>query len=109
MAALAGGCIADPASRRFVLDLMGQVTSDTWGLGSAGVEALWKGGWGPGVDGSYLVRQMGEIRVQGRRFVVTVAAIADDGTFVSGQALATAAARRLAGSVSTESDQPPGC
>ena len=63
MAALAGGCIASPASRRFVLGLMSQVTSDTWGLGSAGVEALWKGGWGPGVDGRYLVRQMGEIRV----------------------------------------------
>ena len=109
MAALAGGCIADRASRRFVLDLMGQVTSDTWGLGSAGVPALWKGGWGPGVDGRYLVRQMGEIRVHGRPLVVTVAAIADDGTFASGQALATAAARRVARAARAETNKPSGC
>jgi hypothetical protein len=96
MAALAGGCISSPASRRFVLGLMSRVTSDTWGLGSAGVEALWKGGWGPGIDGRYLVRQMGEIRVHGRPVVVTIAAIADDGTFESGQAIATAAARLIA-------------
>jgi hypothetical protein len=109
MAALAGGCIASSASRRFVLDLMGQVTSDTWGLGSAGVEALWKGGWGPGVDGRYLVRQMGEIRAHGRPFVVTVAAIADDGTFGSGQELATTAARLLARLARTEATHRSPC
>jgi hypothetical protein len=36
------------------------------------------------LDGSYLVRQMGEIRVHGRRFVVTVAAIADEADQPSG-------------------------
>ena len=109
MAALAGGCIASSASRRFVLDLMSQVTSDTWGLGSAGVPALWKGGWGPGADGRYLVRQMGEIRVHGRPLVVTVAAIADDGTYVSGQELATAAARLLARQAGTEATAGSPC
>lgn len=89
MAALAGGCVADEASRVYVLELMGQVTSDAWGLGSAGVPARWKGGWGPGTDGRYLVRQMGIVELGSGQIVVTVAVRPDDGTFESGQTIAT--------------------
>ena len=96
MAALAAGCVGDRASREYVLDLMGEVTSDTWGLGSAGVPARWKGGWGPAPDGNYLVRQMGIVRLDGGRAVVTLAARPSDGTFESGQLLATELAQRLA-------------
>ena len=92
MAALAGGCISDSASRNYLLHEMSQVTSDTWGLGSAGVPAKWKGGWGPGPDGRYLVRQMGTMDIGGKEAVVTIAAISDDGSFESGQAMATSIA-----------------
>ena len=53
MAALVGGCIGDPASRQLLLDSMRSVSADRWGLGAIGGPALWKGGWGPGVDGRY--------------------------------------------------------
>lgn len=89
MSALAGGCVGDAASADYVLELMGRVTSDRWGLGSVGVPARWKGGWGPGSDGRYLVRQMGIIESGGEPFVVTLAARPSDGQFASGQALAT--------------------
>jgi len=93
--ALLNGCIGDPASRDFVLDQMRSVTADRWGLGSAGVPALWKGGWGPGADGRYLLRQMGAIEVGGTEYAVTLAVIPDDGEFVTGQGVATAVARWL--------------
>ena len=67
MSRLAAGCVGSPASRELVLNLMGEVSSDTWGLGSAGVPARWKGGWGPGTDDRYLVRQMGTLSVCRRR------------------------------------------
>lgn len=89
MAALAGGCISDRASVGYVLDLMGQVTSDSWGLGSSGAPARWKGGWGPGTDGKYLVRQMGVLDEGGKQVAVAIAARPSDGQFVSGQAMAT--------------------
>jgi hypothetical protein len=39
-----------------VIDLMSDLTSDhRWGMAAKGFAA--KGGWGPGLDGSYLVRQ----------------------------------------------------
>jgi hypothetical protein len=109
MAALAGGCISSPASRQYLLDLMRQVTSDTWGLGSLGANALWKGGWGPGIDGRYLVRQMGEIWVSGKPIVVTVAVIADDGSFTSAQNIATEVARRVAARAKSLVAGPGGC
>ena len=67
-----------------------------WGLGSAGVPALWKGGWGPGLDGAYLVRQMGVLFIGDSGTVVTLAAIPSDGQFATGQSMATAIAQWLA-------------
>jgi len=96
MSRLAGGCLGRPGSRAYVLRLMGEVSSDTWGLGSAGLPARWKGGWGPGLDGRYLVRQMGVLETGGRRAVVTLAAIPDDGSFETAQSIATSVARWLA-------------
>jgi hypothetical protein len=95
MAGLAGGCVADQASTSLVLDLMGRVTSDRWGLGSLSLPARWKGGWGPGVDGRYLVRQMGVVAYGGDQLVLTIAARPADGQFVSGQTLATQLAQRV--------------
>jgi len=89
MAALAGQCLGDRASTGYLLEQMSNVSSDTWGLGSTGIPAKWKGGWGPGLDGRYLVRQMGVAETSGGRMVITLAAIPDDGTFETGQAMAT--------------------
>lgn len=70
-----------------VLDLMGQVVSDQrWGLGSAGVPAAFKGGWGPGSSGGYLVRQMGILTIHGRPVAVTIATLPGDDSFGTGTA-----------------------
>ncbi len=110
MAALAGGCLSAESGSSYLLGLMGRVTSDRWGLGSAGVAARWKGGWGPSTDGRYLVRQMGLLRLGGRDRVVTLAAVARDGSFESAQRVATAVARWLARRPLTRLDpSPAGC
>jgi hypothetical protein len=93
---LAAGCVADPASRDYVLGLMGEVSSDLWGLGSIGLPVRWKGGWGPGIDGRYLVRQMGLVQVDGGEAVVTLAAIPTDGSFETAQSMASSLAEWLA-------------
>jgi len=93
MSRLAAGCVGSPASSDYVLGLMGEVSSDTWGLGSAGLPARWKGGWGPGIDGRYLVRQMGVLEVSGGEAVVALAVLPDDGSFETGQTMATAVAQ----------------
>lgn len=108
MGALINGCIGERSGREFILAQMSQVSSDTWGLGSAGVPALWKGGWGPGTDGRYLVRQMGRITVDGSDYVVTLAAIPDDGSFASGQVAATEVARWLVDHAGAEANAEPG-
>lgn len=93
MSKLAAGCVGSPTSTSYVLGLMGEVSSDTWGLGSAGVPARWKGGWGPGTDGHYLVRQMGVLEVDGKETVIAIAALPDDGSFETGQSMATSVAQ----------------
>lgn len=68
-----------------VLALMGQIVADQrWGLGSTSAKARFKGGWGPGVSGGYLVRQTGILTSQGRRFAVSIANQPGDGDFNTG-------------------------
>jgi hypothetical protein len=56
-----------------VLDLMGQVSPDQrWGLGRI-PGARFKGGWGPGVNGGYLVRQFGIVPGAGGDLAVAIA------------------------------------
>lgn len=93
LSALVGGCLVDRASSQYVLDLMGRVTSDTWGLGAVGHPARWKGGWGPDPDGNYLLRQMGVVNLDGEPLLVTLAVQPADGTFASGQTQATKLAK----------------
>jgi hypothetical protein len=109
MSGLAAGCIAIQASREYVLNLMGEVSSDTWGLGSAGLPARWKGGWGPDVDGRYLVRQMGILYVGDREAVVTLAAIPFNGQFETAEAMATSIAQWLAQRARSVAVRPRGC
>jgi hypothetical protein len=64
-----------------VIDLMGKLTADhRWGLAAKGFAA--KGGWGPGADDGYLVRQFGIVRTQSGQWGVALAAEAE--TFESG-------------------------
>jgi len=107
----AGDCLADPASSRYLLELMAQIVADQqWGLGSAGAGAArFKGGWGPGTDGRYLVRQMGVIEVDGEDVVVTLAVVAPDGQFATGTAAATELARWVARNVDPGEAQAVKC
>lgn len=110
MGQLAAGCIGSPASSAYVLGLMGEVSSDTWGLGSVGLPARWKGGWGPGTDGRYLVRQMGVLETGGgQETVVALAALPDDGSFETGQSMATSLAQWAGDRAANFSGSPGGC
>jgi hypothetical protein len=109
MSSLARGCVVGRESADYVLDLMGEVSSDTWGLGSAGLPARWKGGWGPGSDGRYLVRQMGILYVGNKEAIVTLAARPTDGQFTTGESIATAVARWLAREAPKYAALPGGC
>lgn len=107
--ALAAGCIGRQDSREYVLGLIGEVSSDTWGLGSAGLPAKWKGGWGPGVDGRYLARQMGILYVGDREAAVTLAAIPADGQFETAEVMATSITQWLTREVPRVAVRPSGC
>ena len=64
-----------------VIDLMGNLTAGhRWGLASKGFAA--KGGWGPGTDSGYLVRQFGITPTPSGQWGVALAAEAQ--TFESG-------------------------
>lgn len=76
-----------------ILDLMGQISPDQrWGIGQI-PGAKFKGGWGPALDGNYLVRQFGVIPVGDGFAVVAVAVEPNSGSFDDGtQALTKVAA-----------------
>lgn len=77
-----------------VVDLMAQISSDQrWGLGGI-PGARFKGGWGPGDDGGYLVRQFGVVPGAGGDLAVAMAVEAP--TFEAGAAALTTMADRLA-------------
>jgi hypothetical protein len=83
-----------------VLGLMGHVVGgQRWGLGSVGVSAQFKGGWGPGVKpgaaSGYLDRQMGVITISGKPLAVTIANLPADGSHATATSALTAIARWL--------------
>jgi hypothetical protein len=56
-----------------VIDLMQNLTAaQQWGLAAKGIAA--KGGWGPGIDGGYLVRQFGIMPTPSGQWGVALAA-----------------------------------
>jgi hypothetical protein len=78
-----------------VLALMGDVEPDQrWGIGALGLPAQFKGGWGPGLRGGYLVRQMGILTLaNGARIGLALASEPADGQFATGTANLTSLAR----------------
>ena len=66
-----------------VVDFMDNLCADhRWGLAAKGFAA--KGGWGPGVDGDYLVRQFAIVPIEAGNVGVALAAQAHDGVFETG-------------------------
>lgn len=66
-----------------VIELMTDLTPDhRWGLAANGSAA--KGGWGPGTDGEYLVRQFGILPTPSGEWGVALAAEVRDGGFETG-------------------------
>lgn len=97
MAALAGGCVSDKASRRFLLAKMAPAAErDAFGLGSIGERARWISGWGVGPGGKALARQIGVIDTGGGPIVVALAALPADGSLDTGKAMLNELADRLA-------------
>ena len=66
-----------------VIELMHDLTPDhQWGLAANGAAA--KGGWGPGVNGEYLVRQFGILPTPSGQWGVALAAEVHEGGFETG-------------------------
>jgi hypothetical protein len=91
-------CMANTSQ---VLDLMGQITSSQrWGIGTLANTVAFKGGWGPGTDGAYLVRQMAVVHLgDGTRIGLALAARPADGSFDTGVRDLNAMARWVAANI----------
>ena len=76
-----------------VFALMDHIAPDqTWGIGTI-ADARYKGGWGPALDGSYLVRQLGVLEGPKGLTAVALAVQPDSGRFSDGTADLTEMAR----------------
>lgn len=85
-------CAADSTE---VYRLMGQISNEqSWGLGVID-GARFKGGWGPSVEGGYLVRQFGVIPTDRGLVTVAVAVRPASGSLESGTAALTQVAHWL--------------
>lgn len=110
VAGLAGGCTRDADAAARVLGLMGEVIPEqSWGLGSVVRPARFKGGWGPGIEGTYLVRQLGVIASSAGRREVAVAIAASPGSFEAGSAALTSLAQWTARHMDTRAARSRRC
>jgi hypothetical protein len=93
-------CLADTG---LVLELMGQITAgQRWGMGLLAATVAFKGGWGPGTGGAYLVRQMAVVHLgDGSRIGLALAAQPADGRFDTGVTDLNVLARWVAGNIHT--------
>lgn len=91
---LSGVACANDEAANQVLTLMGEVAADTWGLGQIpGVK--FKGGWGPGEQSGYLVRQFGVLTDDAGAPTTIVAVIVEPGSFDEGTAQMNSIAKWL--------------
>ncbi|WP_204801593.1 serine hydrolase [Mycobacterium riyadhense] len=94
--------LADIPGSATVIDLMRRLTADQrWGLATRGIAT--KGGWGPGVAGDYLVRQLAIVPTDSAQLGVALAVQAQ--AFQSGVAVLTAMADWLVGRLPDISDR----
>ena len=104
----AAGLVCDTGSPAVTetLALMERISAgQRWGLGRL-TEPVFKGGWGPGPDGGYLVRQFGVVTIAGHRYAVAVATLPRGGGFEQGIGVLDAVARWLPAQALTPG---PGC
>jgi hypothetical protein len=94
-----------------VLQLMRAVVStQRWGLGSTGLAAAFKGGWGPDPSGHYLVRQMGLLTLRnGRILAMTLMAQPSSGEFGAGTEALTRLAQWTVAHVDENAVPPERC
>ncbi len=93
-------CIPDAQP---VVEMMNNVVPEQqWGLGQLS-DAAFKGGWGPRVDGGYVVRQVGIVTTVAGRVGVAIAAQPDSGLFSDGTAMLDA----VGGWLESRSDRLP--
>ncbi|MBL1079327.1 hypothetical protein JK358_33475 [Nocardia sp. 2] len=72
-----------------VTGLMGKISyGQRWGLGTLD-GAEFKGGWGPDINGKYLVRQFGLIPAPGGQVAIAIAAQPSSGSFDEGTVMLT--------------------
>ena len=101
-------CLANAAP---VLQLMREVTpSQRWGVGTLPIPVAFKGGWGPGTNGAYLVRQMAVVTMSnGAQLGMALAFAPSDGRFESAVTGLTALAHWAAENVTAEAGSTPSC
>jgi hypothetical protein len=98
--ALARGCLMGSEDTSYILGLMRAITpSERWGVGQAGypsrIKLAFKGGWGPELNGSYLVRQSAIVGSGTNGYVLSLIASPNVGgaeSFATGQRMLTEAA-----------------
>lgn len=79
-------CVPEGSAAGEARAAMGRVIPDhRWGIGRLD-EAHVKGGWGPGQDGAYVVRQLGDALVDGDRYALAGSARARSGSYAQGVA-----------------------
>ena len=75
------------------------IPEQRWGLGATGVDAQFKGGWGPGsqpgVAGGYFDHQMGVMMIDGKPLAVAMATRPSEGSHEAGVRNLTEIARWL--------------
>lgn len=111
MAAFAASCVTSPPVTGAILEDMNEVVADQrWGLGTA-APARFKGGWGPGTDGRYLVRQFGVLEsARGESAIaIAIAARTPDGSFESGAEALTEVAAWARDNLDVSELPPTGC
>lgn len=86
-------CVPEPSAAGRVRAAMGRVIPDQrWGIGTLD-EAHLKGGWGPDAAGAYVLRQLGDGQVDGKRYALALTAASATGGHAHAAADATALVR----------------
>ena len=111
---LALGCLQPAAADRRIVRLMTLIAPEQrWGLGAAAFpranRVAFKGGWGPGTDGRYVVRQFGIVRSAQGGLVIGLAVRARDGSFASGVRAITRAAEAFTTSLRLQAARGTTC
>lgn len=95
-------CATEESPAGQVREAMGRVVPDhQWGIGRLD-EAHIKGGWGPGEDGAYVVRQLGDAVVADDRYALAGSARARTGSYAQGAADLSALIRWWAATAAPE-------